>query len=215
MNRNVELLALIRGGKMTYLQLGIKFGVTKQRIHQLAKSNGISRWNLSRENHKNTAIAIEADYKAGVSYEDMKEKYDLANVNFAKMGMLSLATRYREDRDVKIVSEYKNKTAKSVLKSNDPSMNNPDRLTNINSVYNIASARGFKKYPNIGNRSAGGVFETPKTIKMIKKLREVNKLSFNEIAIILNSKDLKTATGKEYTGGNLRLKYQGIKRHER
>ena len=211
--RNDELVGLLKEGNMTYPQLAAKFGVTKQRIYQFAKANGISRWKLSRELHQKTAIAIEADYKAGVSYEDMKEKYNLANVNFAKMKMMPLATRYRKDRDAKIVAEYKKKTANAVLKSTDPAMDNPDRLTSQHTIYGISSKHGYKKYPNIGNRNAGGVFEAPKTIKMIKKLREKNKLSFNEIAVILNSKDLKTPMGKEYTGHNLRFKYQGIVKH--
>lgn len=211
--RNKELIEAINTSGLTYREIGVKYNVSKARVQELAKKNGISRWKVSRERNKQLAVSIERDYKAGLTYEQMKEKYDLGKVDFKTLKIEPLATRYRKDRDAKIVAEYKKKTAKSVLKSNDPAMDNPDRLTAIKSVYGVTRKMGFKKYPNVGNRNAGGVFETPKTIKLIKKLREKNKLSFNEIAAVLNSKGLKSPMGKEYTGHNLRFKYKAIVKH--
>ena len=211
--RNKELIEAINTSGLTYREIGEKYNVSKARVQELAKKNGISRWKVSRERNKQLAVSIERDYKAGLTYEQMKEKYDLGKVDFKSLKIQPLATRFRKDRDAKIVSEYKTKTAKSVLKSNDPAMDNPDRLTAINSVYGVTSRNGFKKYPNVGNRNAGGVFEDPKTIKLIKKLREKGELSFNEIAIVLNSKGLKSPMGKEYTGHNLRFKYKAIVKH--
>ncbi len=211
--RNKELIEAINTSGLTYREIGEKYNVSKARVQELAKKNGISRWKVSRERNKQLAVSIERDYKAGLTYEQMKEKYDLGKVDFKSLNIEPLATRFRKDRDAKIVAEYKTKTAKSVLKSNDPAMDNPDRLTAINSVYGVTSRNGFKKYPNVGNRNAGGVFENPKTIKLIKKLREKGELSFNEIATVLNSKGLKSPMGKEYTGHNLRFKYKAIVKH--
>ena len=211
--RNKELIEAINNSGLTYREIGEKYNVSKARVQELAKKNGISRWKVSRERNKQLAVSIERDFKAGLTYEEMKEKYDLGKIDFKSLKIEPLATRYRKERDSKIVAEYKKKTAKSVLKSNDPAMDNPDRLTAINSVYGVTRKMGFKKYPNVGNRNAGGVFETPKTIKLIKKLREKNELSFNEIAAVLNSKGLKSPMGKEYTGHNLRFKYKAIVKH--
>ena len=213
--RNIELLEAINTSGLTYREIGAKYNVSKARVQELAKKNGISRWKMSREKNRELVISIERDYKAGLSYDEMKAKYDIKAINFTTLKIQPLAARYRKERNTKIVTEYKNTTAKSVLKSNDPAMDNPDRLRTVKSVYDISGKHGFKKYPNIGNRRAGGVFEAPKTIKLIKKLREKNKLSFKEIAIILNSKGLKTPMGKEYTNHNLRYKYKAIVKHNK
>jgi len=213
--RNKELIEAINTSGLTYREIGVKYNVSKARVQELAKKNGISRWKVSRERKKQLAASIERDYKAGLSYEQMKEKYDLGKVDFKALKIQPLATRFRKDRDVKIVAEYKRKTAKEVLKSNDPAMDNPDRLTAIDSVYGVTGRAGFKKYPNVGNRNAGGVFEKPEIIKFIKDKRDKNNLSFKEISILMQEKGFKTPYGRDYTMSNVYQKYLAIKKHNK
>lgn len=215
-DRNDELVSLLKEGKLNYVELGKRFGITKARVYQFAKANGVSRWKISREKHKAIAIAIEVDYKAGLSYKEIRDKYNLLKLDretLKRYGYTSLSQRFRSERNKLIISEYKRKSAKVVLQSDKPSMDNPDRLTSVDSIYSISSRSGFKKYPNIGNRNAGGVFEKPEIIKFIKDKRDKNGLNFIEITTLLNSKGWRSPMNKEYKVANVYQKYLAIKRH--
>lgn len=202
--RNNLVLDMVRNGE-TYPDIAVKMGITKQRVYQLAKKEGYSRLTEIREANVNLKQNIESDFKAGLSYEELKSKYN--------KGLTGLPTKFRNKRDSGIVREYKTKTATQVLKCSSKVLNNPNRINTENSVYRVASKSGYKKFPMIGNRSAGGVFEDSKVIRFIKNKRDKNNLSFTEISTLLNAKGFKTITGKEFTLANVTCKYHAIKKH--
>ena len=104
--RNNLVINMVRNGE-TYLAIAANMGITKQRVYQLAKKEGISRLTEIREANVNLKQNIESDVKAGLSYEELKSKYD--------KGLTGLSTKFRNKRDVGIVREYKTKTATQVL----------------------------------------------------------------------------------------------------
>ncbi len=202
--RNNLVLNMIRNGEK-YPAIATKMGISKQRVYQLAKKEGVSRWGEIREANANLKINIESDFKSGLSYEELKSKYN--------KGLTGLSAKFRTKRDSGIVREYKNKTANQVLKCSSKVLNNPNRINTEDSVYRIASKSGFKKFPMIGNRSQGGVFEDAKVIAFIKNKRDENKLTFIEITSLLNAKGLKTITGLEFAVPNVVAKYKAIKKY--
>jgi len=217
LDRNKELCTLLIETEMTYTELGKSFGISKARVQQFAKANGVSRWEYTRKKKQELAEKINADYKAGLSYDEIVERNDLRNVKLSslkKYGCGSVFHRFRKERNKNIVKEYKKDIAKNVLKSNHPAMNNPERVVTLGSVYAISGRDGFKKYPNVGNRNAGGVFEKPEIIKFIKTKRDKHKLPFSEIAILIQTKGWLTPCGKEYSASNVYQKYNAIKKHK-
>ena len=216
--RNEEILTLLKEDN-SMVSIAKKFNVSKARVQQVAKKNGISRWEMSREKYKTTLIEIEADYKAGMGYDEIRNKYNLNGNStllsgLRKNGLGAFARRFRHKRDEEIVNEYKTKIAKDVLKSKNPLMDSPERLTNLGSVYKISTKVGFKKYPKVGNRSAGGFFLEQEVIDIIKemKARKPKKASNQEVSDFLNLRGYKTPQGKEYTTYNVNFKWVKIRK---
>lgn len=203
--RNNLILEMVRNGE-TYPSVAAKMGITTQRIYEIVKKRGFSKWGEIREANVKLKQNIESDFKAGLSYEELKSKYN--------KGLTGLPIKFRNKRDVSIVREYKTKTATNVLKCSSKVLNNPNRINTECSVYNIASKSGYKKFPMIGNRSAGGVFEDTKIIEFIKNERDKNNLSFSKIATLLNTNNFKSITGIEFKMMNVRAKYLAIKKHK-
>lgn len=215
-SRNEELKELLDIG-MTYEEAAEKMGITKQRVYQIAKKNGIRRWEETRQEHETWINVIKADIEVGLTYYELIDKHSITPKEMARLryyGLGNIFTDFLKERNQKVVKEYKNRIAKDIVAKHSPSLDNPLPISNINQVYRISSNLGYRKYPNIGNRSAGGVFEDQDVIMIIKVKREVDELSFQKIADLLNEKGYTTPMGKPYQSANVRAKYLGIKKHK-
>jgi DNA-binding CsgD family transcriptional regulator/uncharacterized protein YerC len=214
--RHKEILNILKSGALTYDEIGEKFGITKQRVSQIAKFNGYSRWGQIRENKAKFVKKIKKDIKKGLSYNDiyekhnLKEKRDLLN----DTDLSSLFTDMMATRNEAIKKQYRTKTAKKVMKLKDYELNNPNTINDINTVYRVSSKLGYKKYPMIGNRSAGGVFEDKKILKYIERKKDKDGWSFPMITYKLNRMGRKTLTGKEFTTPNVIAKYHAYKKNK-
>jgi len=212
--RHEDILNDLKEGKMTYIEIGVKYNVTKQRIYQFAKEYDLRRNINSMKAKKKDIERIENDVKLGLPYEELRKKYNLTKSRVSTLKYHgfegNLSARYRNVRNEEIVSQYKTKTAKSVLKMSSKVLNDPSRIRGEGSIYSIASKSGFKKYPKIGDRHKGGVFEDKKVISLIKRYRHRESWSFKQIAEKLNERGFISPMGKPYTEHNTRSKYKAI-----
>jgi len=213
--RNEMIKTLLDAG-WTYVDIAREMGITKQRVYQVAKVYGVKRWEVTREFHQKIVADIEKDVSEGMSYNDVKVKYNLDTKMLQKLrhhGLGNLFSRLTQERREGILEEYKTKLAREVVSSHDSKLDNPNKLTNIGQVYKASTKLGFRKYPKIGNRNAGGLFESKEVIMIIKVKREVEELSFAKIAAFLNEKGYKTPMGRDYQDHNVRFKYMSIKKN--
>lgn len=186
----------------SYKEIGLKYGVSMQRIYQIAKMNDISRWEESRNKIKETYKKVVKELKNNTPAKEIYKKYGRRSATIYKE--INNETPYEKQlrvRDNDITNKFcKGLMAKELIKLET------NNLTNINSIYKINSKRGVKRYPTIGNRSAGGFFECKKVIKLIVKLKNEN-MSFVEITSKLNNLGYKTITGRKFTTPNVIAKY--------
>jgi hypothetical protein len=203
------MLELIHAGE-TFLSIAKKFKVTKSRVGQLAKDHGINRWEISRTTSEQLINDIQTDIDNGMEYDELKQKHNLTHKTIEKLryrGLKPVATTYRENRNATIVDEYKIMTAKKVLQSDTKTLDSPQRIQGVNTIYTISTAAGFKRYPNIGKRCVKGSHETKEVLELILTRRNIDKLSFRKIAEELNEKNMLTIGGLPFTTHNVRSKY--------
>lgn len=207
--RNAEMLKMLNSG-ISYTIIGKKFNISKSRVQEIAKLNGIKRWEIGRKECKEKIEKINHDIQNGVVYNDLLLKYDLDNNLINKLryhGLKPITTTYRTNRNKTIVDEYKMKTAKKVLDTDIEVLNDPQRIQTIGSVYSISSAAGYKKYPNIGKKCLGGSQETKEVLGFILTRRNIDKKSFKKISDELNQNKMVTIGGLPFTSHNVRFKY--------
>lgn len=217
--RNEKIVKLLKEGNLTYEEIGVKFRISKQRVYQFAKEYDLRRNINGKVGKENLIHEIESDIKKGVSYHELKDKFGL---NRSKIACLkhygfdgNLSTRYRKIRDEEILSQYKVKTAREVLESNNEKIGDPNRVNTKDSVYRIATSNGFKKYPKIGVRHYGGIFEDKKILEFIANKKDNDNYTYKQISNELNEMGYLTITGKKFTEPNVRLKYINFKKYKK
>ena len=207
-DRNENLIEDIRKGKLSYKEIGKKYNITKQRVYQFAKNEKISRWEKIREKRKKLIINVKDDLGKGLTYQQLCERYgDEYYFHYVMDG--GTYTHILEKRNQEILTKYKHTNAKSIITDSSPILDTPQRIGTTNHIYHIVSKKGYKKYPQIGNRSKGGLFESDRVIKLIKKLKNKN-YSYRRIAEALNEKGWKSPMGKIYSGSNVQNKHKLI-----
>lgn len=186
----------------SYKEIGLKYGITKQRIYQIAKMNNVSRWDESRNKAKETYKNVVKELKNNIPAKEIYKKYGRrAGTIYKKINNETPYEKQIRVRDNDIISKFnKGLMAKEIIDLDT------NELTSITSIYRINTKNGNKRYPTIGNRSAGGSFENKKIIKLIVKLRD-NGSSFIEITNKLNDLGYKTITGRKFTTPNVTVKY--------
>jgi hypothetical protein len=218
--RKEQIVKHVREGKLTLKSIGLKFGVSKQRINQICVLNNISRWTEIRETSKMLFEKVMIDFKMGASIDEIVEKHNIDRSQLTNLHRryapeeIGLIEQYRIKRDKKIISDYSNGiTAKRIIEKTDKVLGDPSKVNTVDGVYRIASKNGVKRYPQIGNRSAGGSFEKKSILKMIVKMYEHKKFPapFHEIAGTLNELGYETICGKEFTPATVRIKYHAYK----
>lgn len=215
-SRHEKIIKLLKEGNLSYEMIGAKFGVSKQRIYQFAREYDLRRNINGKVKKENLIHEIECEIKKGISYHELKDKFEL---NWSKLACLkrygfdgNLSTRYRRIRNEEIISQFKVKTAREVLESNDRKIGDPNRVNTKDSIYRIATSNGFKKYPKIGDRCYGGIFEDKKILEFITDKRDNEAWTYKQISDALNEIGYLTITGKEFTPPNVRLKYKSFKK---
>jgi hypothetical protein len=206
--RNQEILELLKNDN-TYISIARKYNISKQRVTQIANDYGYDRMASNKEKIFELIEKIKIDISDGLKYDEIKKKHSLNDSLRNKISYhgLPLFSQLNNRRKNSIVDEYKQKTARKVLESNNQNLHNPFELKNINNVYSISSQMGYKRYPKIGNRNKGGVQENIGILEIIKHKREKENLSFSEIATHLNESGYLTISDKEFKEANTRFKY--------
>lgn len=186
----------------SYKEIGLKYSITKQRIYQIAKMNNVSRWDESRNKAKETYKNVVKELKNNIPAKEIYKKYGRRSATIYKE--INNETPYEKQlriRNNDLVSKFnKGFIAKELINLDS------NELNNVNSIYKINTKKGIKRYPQIGNRSAGGSFEKKSIINLIVKLRNKG-ISFVKITDKLNNLGYKTITGRKFTTPNVIVKY--------
>ena len=209
---------ITKNPEVKYEIVANRFGTSKSYIGRIARANKISK-NKTKEDKdkiKNAIAHINLDFDLGMSYEYIREKYDLDSniVDLTYYGLKNLGNRYRVLRDKEISEQYKVKTAIKVMTDANTKLDNPNRVKTLSGTYGVACKDGFKKYPKIGNRNNGGTFEDKKILRYIEKLRDKDGLTFQEIADKLTRQGKKTLTGVPFSMANALYKYNAYKKNK-
>jgi DNA-binding CsgD family transcriptional regulator len=210
--RNEQIYKMLLQGKK-YDDISEKMNVTKQRVYQVAQFYNYSRWEESKKTNESIVKKIKNDIKANIPYQRLVKKYNLNDKKvFSKLYYRGLPgaihQEYRNKRNKNIGIEYKSgKKAIEIINSKKPEIGQPQRIKGISNVYAICSKQGIYKYPKVGRRIDGGSFEDISVLRLVKKLREKENYSFQQIADYMNAKKHKTICGKKFNMANTRFKY--------
>lgn len=213
--REEQILKLLNEN-ISFDEIAKKFGITKQRVNQIAKRNNIKRWEQSREFKISMYLKIMDDFNNNISLNDICLKHNLSidNINtiFCFNNDNTIFSKFREKRNSCIISDFiGGTTAKAITKRDDKELLDPNKITWIDSIYRINIKNGIRRYPQIGNRAGGGCFENKEILKFIFNKRDKYKWTFKKITDELNKKGKKTLTGKVFTIPNVFAKYYSNK----
>jgi len=215
--RNNQIKTLLEKG-VKYKTIAIKFKITNQRVQQLSKAFGTGRWEQSREYYKNTINSINIDIKNKLTYKEIIKKHNLTHEKLAKLykkGLHPFFHNFMKERNSSIISSYLNgNTAKVITKSKDKSITNPQKINNLNRIYQINTQAGVRRYPHVFDRSKGRISEKIEILKLIVLYRDEYKYTWKKITKILNKKH-KTITGKKFSEQNVLAKYKVYKRNDK
>tara|TARA_R110000851_G_scaffold248445_2_gene400961 strand:+ start:481 stop:1470 length:990 start_codon:yes stop_codon:yes gene_type:complete len=214
--RNEQILKLLVEDDKTYEEIGNIYGISKQRIRQLAYKSNFKRYAIRKVKYTEIAKEILLDIKLGMLYSEIREKYTYAVIrNVCSRGLLSnLYTDFISKRNTTITKKYKETIARKIIESSDSELLNPNKINGLSNIYRIACEDGFKRYPKIGNRNKGGTFEDKKILRYITKKRDKDGWSFRRITDKLQRLGHKTLTGKVFDTPNVYYKYNAYKKNK-
>lgn len=211
-----KIIEMISEGHL-YKDIAKKCKVSLNTVRLLSIQNGMRRNNRYDSSEMKKIIEnIYNDINNGISYSDLKIKYDLTpknKSNLYRYGLRPICKIYKERRDNTIKQLYKVKVAREVIKDEDKTLDSPERIETLHHVYTInRETGGQRKFPLVGSRYHGGNFEDKKILKYIQDKRDNNKLSFKDISDKLNKLGKKTITGVPFTDYLVRYKYYHYKK---
>lgn len=217
--RNDKILLMLKQSNSSFVTIGKKYNITPQRVQQIAKDFDIQLHGKNHEEKDSIVRKIKEDMPL-MSYKDIRAKYKefeghnwkILQKKFKKMYGETIYTLMKKERDALILQKYSSgDKAIEVINSDDLTLKSPLRFTKVRDVYRISIENGYRKYPGIGSRAGGGIFERKKVLDLIVKMREEKKMKFKDITIALNKKGLTTIQGKEFKMENVIVKYHRIK----
>lgn len=209
------IVELLKTTDLTFNAIGERYGISKARVGQIYQEHGLGLKKVTiRKNWEKICKTILADLDNNSNVELLAKQYGLTiaqlNSKFNYYTGRSLYSIVIERRNDAVVETFlKGSTAKTIVNSDAKVLDNPHKLSDIDSIYGINRKRGIKRYPNIGNRSKGGIFETRKVLDLIIKFRN-NGLTYANIADKLNELGHLTISGLPFTGPNVHVKYSRI-----
>ena len=183
-DRNEKIIERIKDG-VSYTKIAKEFNITKVRVQQICKrfyDSSYSKWEDSRIKHENTIENIIGDYNNGLSYDELNKKYDLRyfKKELVKKGIDLYKSTILSDKYKKIKELYLSNTAIDIVKKHDVG------IKSLSNIYKICDNK-YEKY----NKN--------EVISIIKKLKDVDKISFVKISSYLNENNYKTIRGKDFT----------------
>ena len=196
-----KIIELIKSG-LSYEHIAPAFGITKQRVQQIAKASGVNSIEVKKIKHKKEIESINSKVNSGECYVDVYGKYKNAEIQALMANGLTPISSLRKKRNKKIISAYKNGTsAKTIIE------NGVCGIQSINSVYNVVSSAGSNRYPNLIRNKKGYSNENIKILRLIKKLKNQNK-TISEITKYLNDHNYKSVCGKSFSYQLVNWKYK-------
>lgn len=206
--REQDIVNMLKEDK-TFREIAEKYNLTKQRINQIAKRNGIYKQKMTKKLNKAIHEEVLASIKNCTPLEDIMNKHNISLTELEYRFNLTntpktLNRLQRDRRDKIIIQKFKDGMPVSqIIKLIKPlEILQPKKINTVHGVYAILSKYKVKRYPKIGNRHAGGTNLTKEIIKLIKNKRNEG-LSYEGIANYLNEQNIRTVSDKLFTGKNL------------
>jgi transposase len=216
LKREKQIIKLLSSNK-GYAEVAKKFGVSRQRIYQIADRNNIIGIRVKKKESRQILVEnLKKELENGLSIREMSIKYNLSveqiKNQFKIETSLSLFSLMVKTRNEKINNDFiSGSTAKKIVNDTDKFLSNPVKVTTLDYVYMLNTKKGIKRYPKIGRRCDGGTFEDPKIINFIVYKRDRLGYTFKEIANRLNELGYKTVTNISFTSFNTNVKYNKAK----
>lgn len=213
--RKQNILRHIQKG-LTFKKIAIKFGISKQRVAQVAQEFNILRGVKFVEDANNRFERIMVDFKLGASISELMANHGITKEQLFRLDRFHrpqeepLSLQYEKRRNEKIISAFKSGcTAEEIILNSDKILGDPTKIITKDGIYRLVIRHGFRRYPNLGNRHNGGILENKDIIDLIIKLRESKKkpLMFKEIAAKLNKEGYRTIQGALFSTSNVGIKY--------
>ncbi len=200
--RKDKILGHIKKGE-TYLSIAKKFKITKQRVAGIAKDNGIQRQKDNRQRRKELYRNFIVDIRNNMQVDEVAVKHGITiselRFVYKTYSGKNLVSTIRERRNADITTRFiAGSTASAIINKETKVLVNPIKIDSVRSVYDINTKAGVKRYPQVGNRSAGGTFQSKRDIKFIINKRDKHGWSLNEVVAELTRKGRKTVTGLDY-----------------
>jgi transposase len=174
LKREKQIIRLLSSNK-GYAEVAKKFGVSRQRIYQIADRNNIIGIRVKKKESRQILVEnLKKELENGLSIREMSIKYNLSveqiKNQFKIETSLSLFSLMVKTRNEKINNDFiSGSTAKKIVNDTDKFLSNPVKVTTLDYVYMLNTKKGIKRYPKIGRRCDGGTFEDPKIINFIAK----------------------------------------------
>tara|TARA_R110000803_G_scaffold114067_1_gene182527 strand:+ start:72 stop:1073 length:1002 start_codon:yes stop_codon:yes gene_type:complete len=211
--REQEIISLNEKG-VPNTKIADKYNISKQRVYQILKNNDISRNKQIKENYEEIRNQIKSDLNNGLTLGQLIKKWgNYKKIRYYFPEIYKLTKQLREHRNKEIGKLYLNgNTAKEITNKTTPdTLLQPKQINGESHIYRINTKQGIKKYPNVGMKCYGGIFEDRKILQYIQNKRDKHNWSFSLITEKLNKLGYVTITGKEFKTPNVYEKYLSYK----
>ena len=210
-NRRSEILKMIIKG-FRYQYIADKYGITKQRVSQYAKTNKISRFKNKRKKYKRLVNKIHkyVEYNPYVTLKDIMIKFNLTGMKIYQLnlrnGLKVHGSTILKNRNNNIINDYFNKglTANEIVNKNYG-------VNSIMGVYQICYSDNRIRKLRTKKNFKNGYFEKKEILGLIFNLKHNKKMTFEEITKYMNDQEYKTVYGKNFKIGNVKYKYNKAK----
>lgn len=206
-SRHLKIVQQILEGKKTLVEIGLEFGISKQRVRQIGSLYNANKSEIKRARREKAVSALKVGFKEQKTLQELSKELKIPEARLAGYYHYETGNSFYQqvmERRNKTISEkfVAGKTAKKITEKVSRVLDNPSRVKTVNQVYSINTKNNVRRYPNIGDRSKGGCFLDKKILNFIATQYMKNKTT-EEIAQMLNDKKLKTTQGLPFTAGNI------------
>jgi len=210
-NRKNKILKMIHKG-FRFQYIANKYGITKQRVNQIAYNNKIHRQKNIRKKYKKLINKIYQYVQNNpyATYQDIRIKF---NLTYGDMGILrnyhglnlSLSS-ILQNRNKSIINDYFNNklTATDIINKNYG-------ITTQQAIYKICYSSGHYHKLRTKYNLKKRYFEKKEIFDLIFNLRNNKKMNFKNICNYLNDNNYKTIYGRKFRINNVKYKYNKSK----
>lgn len=206
-NQQLDIVKQILEGKKTLVQIGLQYGVTRERIRQIGNMYNAKKTDVNKARIEKIVAAMKVGLSENKSIQQLSKELKVTVNSLSSYYQDETGRSFHQDacarRDKAIIEKYTSgKSAKKIVEKVSRVLDTPKRITSVNRIYQIITENNAKRYPKIGDCSRGGSFLDKKILKIIAK-QYMNQKSPLEIAVYLNENGFRTTKDMSFTPKNV------------